>query len=429
MNRRGTAFSTVVLAAITATLATLAGPMPIAQAATDQPAQPLIKARLGSAARQIGAQHTIAGRVAALDRLTADLPEQTVAYGVPTLWHSGTDGSGSTVAVVDSFGDPDAAEVLSKYSAAHDLPPANLSVITPAGALPNCTPDQEAKIGCDDWIGETDLDIVMVHAIAPAAHIVIAATPVNETEGLAGMPEMMDSISYIAAHRLADVVSLSFGTPEEDFPNLTDPTTLDYGLRAAQAAGIPVVAASGDCGATDNTTVSQYQCQDVFPHQVASWPASDPLVTAVGGTINGPGEQATDLPDTLWPDSGAGLSKTYGRPSWQNGVAGVTGVDQRSEPDITMAGADGTSEAAPLFAGVLALATQSYGGPLGSVNDALYQLGPVGAGAGLVDVTSGDNSYAGVQGFSAGPGFDVASGWGTVDAAAFVPALVAQLGG
>jgi subtilase family serine protease len=269
----------------------------------------------------------------------------------------------------------------------------------------------------------------MAHAIAPAAHIVVAATPVNETEGLAGMPEMMDSVSYLATHHLADVISLSFGTPEEDFPHLTDPATLDYGLRAAQAAGIPVVAASGDCGATDNTTVSQYQCQDVFPHQVASWPASDPLVTAVGGTVPGPGEQAGDVPDTLWPDSGAGLSKTYGRPSWQNGVAGIIGTNQRSEPDITMAGADGTSEATPLFAGVLALATQVHGGPLGSVNDALYQLGPVGAGAGLVDVTSGDNSYAGVPGFSAGPGFDIASGWGTVNAAAFVPALVAQLDG
>jgi subtilase family serine protease len=417
-----------LIAAIMAAAAGLAGSAPTAWAAPEQPTRAVVKARLDAAAHEVGAQRTVASRVAALDRITAGLPMQARAYGVPNLWHAAIDGTGTTVAVVDSFGDPNAAAVLNQYSATHGLPPANLSVITPAGPLPNCTPEQEIRIGCADWIGETDLDIVMVHAMAPGARIVIAATPVNETEGFTGLPEMMDSIQYIAERGLADVISLSFGTPEEDFPHLSDPATLDYGLRAAQAAGIPVVAASGDCGATDNTVNSLYQCQDVFPHRVASWPASDPLVTAVGGTTLhlGPnGDRSTA--DTLWPQSGAGLSKTYNRPVWQQGVAGITGTDQRSEPDITMDGADGTSEAAPLFAGVLALATQLHGSPLGFLNEALYRLGPRGSAAGLVDVTSGDNSYGGVPGFTAKPGFDIASGWGTVNAAAFVPALVAQL--
>jgi hypothetical protein len=102
----------------------------------------------------------------------------------------------------------------------------------------------------------------------------------------------------------------------------------------------------------------------------------------------------------------------------------------RSVPDITMDSHDGTSEAAPGFAGVLALATQLGGGQdIGPINSALYQIGPRGAAAGIADITSGNDSIklratgTTVAGFSAGPGFDVASGWGTIDAATFAPAL------
>jgi subtilase family serine protease len=100
-------------------------------------------------------------------------------------------------------------------------------------------------------------------------------------------------------------------------------------------------------------------------------------------------------------------------------------------PDITMDAADGTSEAAPMLAGVLALATQLNGGDIGPINPALYDvLGPAGARDGIADVVSGNDSVVKngtvtVPGFAAGPGFDVASGWGTVDAPTFVPSLVA----
>ena len=106
----------------------------------------------------------------------------------------------------------------------------------------------------------------------------------------------------------------------------------------------------------------------------------------------------------------------------------------RSVPDITMDSQSGTSESAPMVAGVLALATQlNHGRNLGPINPVLYDiLGPLGTHAGLSDVVSGNNSVIDpktgkvlVQGFTAAPGFDVASGWGTVDASKFVPALVA----
>jgi subtilase family serine protease len=124
----------------------------------------------------------------------------------------------------------------------------------------------------------------------------------------------------------------------------------------------------------------------------------------------------------------------FGRPSYQNGVARITGSKMRSVPDITMDAQSGTSESAPMVAGVLALATQlNHGHNLGPINPVLYDvLGPLGTHAGISDVVSGNNSVIDpntgkvlVPGFTAAPGFDVASGWGTVDASKFVPALVA----
>ena len=144
-------------------------------------------------------------------------------------------------------------------------------------------------------------------------------------------------------------------------------------------------------------------------------------------------------PDPIWHvggifSEGAGFSAVFGRPSYQNGVARITGSRMRSVPDITMDAQSGTSESAPMVAGVLALATQlNHGRNLGPINPVLYDiLGPLGTHAGISDVVSGNNSVIDpstgnvlVPGFTAAPGFDVASGWGTVDASRFVPALVA----
>jgi subtilase family serine protease len=119
---------------------------------------------------------------------------------------------------------------------------------------------------------------------------------------------------------------------------------------------------------------------------------------------------------------GAGTSNVYSRPDYQRGV--VSGP-MRSVPDITMDALNGTSESTPLFAGVLALASQLNHGPVGDINNVLYQvLGPKGGQDGITDVVSGTNSVPAAPGLSAGPGFDEASGWGTVNANTFVPALV-----
>jgi subtilase family serine protease len=87
----------------------------------------------------------------------------------------------------------------------------------------------------------------------------------------------------------------------------------------------------------------------------------------------------------------------------------------------------GTSEATPIMSGIVALADQQAGHRLGLINPALYLLGGLQQhgirNTGIVSVTSGNNSFGGVTGFDAGPGYNMATGWGTIDAAKFVPVL------
>ena len=108
-----------------------------------------------------------------------------------------------------------------------------------------------------------------------------------------------------------------------------------------------------------------------------------------------------------------------------NGAAWVYGSFLRTgDPGWTLVG--GTSEAAPIFAGVVALADQLAGHRLGWINPDLYALGALsqhGGRTGIVDVTAGNNTFASVTGFDATPGYDLASGWGTINGYQFVRAL------
>ncbi|GAA3571795.1 hypothetical protein GCM10022222_64950 [Amycolatopsis ultiminotia] len=370
-------------------------------------------------------------RVAKLEAAMAKLPPESGAYHATKLWDQGITGAGATVATLVSFGDDQVKQVLDEYSQKHGLPPANVEVLQPSGAVPACTDPGVDTATCQAWGGETDLDVTMMHALAPNAKIVVAATPVAETQGFTGLPEMMQAVDYLTEHRIADVISMSFGTAEENFPSFPSIKTLDPALERAGRAGVTMVASSGD----DGPTGGDLQGTGNYPYRVASWPAGDPHVTTLGGTqLHLDAEGNRTKPDDLVNVAdngfaeGAGLSKAYARPSWQNGVKKITGSQMRSFPDISMEGVNGTSQSAPLFAGVLALAVQSHHGRLGQINPALYtELGPAGTAAGIVDVTTGDNSQDGVPGFKAAAGYDIASGWGTVDASIFVPALVKAL--
>jgi subtilase family serine protease len=376
-------------------------------------------------------------------------PQDIFDYGIGSLWKQGIDGAGTTVAVIEGWNFPGIAKQVAGYDKLFGLPNPKITTIYPAGRLPAKCPRGMVKLGsygsCSAWQGELTLDVISAHLIAPYAKIVISATPADtqETDDAASQvapPEMMKALEVISRKHLANVISISDGTGEITYSRgAAEITAQNPGELAAAAAGIPVLVATGDCGVVQNLAVANGQCADTSAGpDTAAWDDS-PWVTAVGGSVpnlsSTTGQRAG--PDPVWHQGvfseGAGFSSVFTRPSYQDGVAGITGSGMRSVPDITMDAQDGTSEAAPLLNGVLALATQlNHGQNIGPVNPVLYQvLGPRGAAAGIADVIHGNDSVPGphgttrVPGFTAATGFDVASGWGTVNAALFVPSLVA----
>ena len=426
-----------------------------AQAAPAKPAAPAISA--GSAAGNPG---HIAVLSAALQNMQANYaafanftpgPQDIFDYNIGNLWLNGIDGTGTTVAVIEGWDDPGIAAFIHIRDVRYGLPDPVIQTIYPSGPLPAQCPAGMVALGsygsCDAWVGELRLDVLAVHLIAPYAKIVISATPADseitdDPASNVAPPEMMHALEYISANHIANAISISDGTGEGtySFGNAQIHAN-DPGPLSAAAAGIPVLNATGDCGVVQNLAVANAQCGNTSAGpQTATWDDS-PWVTAVGGTV--PNVSKTDGsklgPDPIWHvggifSEGAGFSAVFPRPAYQDGVAPITGSPWRSVPDITMDAQQGTSESAPMMAGVLALATQlNHGHNVGPINPVLYNvLGPQGPAAGISDVVSGNNSVIDpntgnvlVQGFTAGAGFDVASGWGTIDASKFVPALVA----
>jgi subtilase family serine protease len=303
--------------------------------------------------------------------------------------------------------------------------------------------------------------------MAPKANILLVETPVSENEGTSGFPQIVKAEEYVIDHHLGGVISQSFSATEETFPTKQSLLDLRGAYTDAAANGVSVLTASGDSGAADVDASGKY-----YLTPVTSWPDSDPLVTGVGGTalqLDATGKRLA--PDEVWnetnsatvnaffgtkaPDpaaGGGGSSVIFQRPASQASVKAVVG-SARGVPDVALSAscdgavdtyqsfggqpagwylACGTSEATPLFAGIVALADQAAGHPLGNLNPALYALAQSPNG-GLVDVTSGDTTVSfrqdkalhTVTGAQAVAGYDLASGLGTVDAATLVPSLAA----
>jgi subtilase family serine protease len=391
------------------------------------------------------------------------------AYGLPALYANGVTGRGATIVIVDSYGSPTIQNDLSAFDRAYRLPaPPKFQIIRPAGRIPAYDPASSDMVG---WAGETTLDVEWAHAVAPGANILLVETPVSETEGVHGFPQIIAAEKYVLNHHLGDVISQSFSATEETFPSKATIQGLRGAYQLAQKDRVTVLTASGDAGAADvGLDQTTY-----YAFRVTSWPDSDPLVTGVGGTQLHFTAQGAPAAPTVWNDtyntkaneftdgntgpnplaSGGGLSIFFTRPAYQNSVRDVVG-GSRGVPDISMSAACngavdtyssyqgapsgwspacGTSEATPLFAGIVALADQVAGHSLGLINPALYQLAAQHK-PGIVDVTKGNNTASFTQdghkqtvtGFPARPGYDLATGLGTVNAPSFVPEL-AQLAG
>ena len=164
--------------------------------------------------------------------------------------------------------------------------------------MPPYDPNNSDMVG---WAGETTLDVQYAHAMAPGANILLVETPVSETEGVTGFPQIVEAENYVINHHLGDVISQSFGATEQTFPTKATLRSLRGAYENAAAHHVTVLAATGDSGAADVGAGPD----DLLPAPGdLGWPPSDPLVTAVGGTqlhLNATGQHTS--PDTVWNDT------------------------------------------------------------------------------------------------------------------------------
>lgn len=372
------------------------------------------------------------------------------AYNLDQLYGRGIDGRGRTIVIPIPFGSPTISNDLGVFDAQFGLPNPDLKIVK-FGNIPPYDPNNPVRV---EWAAGTTFEVEYAHAAAPDAKIVIAETDRDETVGVTGLPELMKAESSLINAGIGDVILQLFGTAENTFPgfsqgNYASLLDLRYAFTDALAHHVTVLALTGDTG----VTTTESDGSTLYPFPVVAWPSSDPLVTSVGGSqlfLDDAGNRLQ--PDAVWNDgfgaTGGGVSGIFARPHYQSGVSGVVG-EHRGTPDISMSAAvngcdwvylsfggaggagwnlfDGTISATAMFSGIVALADQAAGHRLGLINPALYALGKLAQhnvrSAGIVDLTQGNNSFGGVTGYSAAPGYDLASGWGTINAAEFVPAL------
>ena len=381
-------------------------------------------------------------------------PDQIrIAYGFQPLLDQGITGAGRTIVIIDAYGSPTLAADTSLFNAYMGLPATTLNVIQPDG--PPLSTDVGNAFG---WAAETTLDVTWAHAIAPAATIDLVVAKSNNDS------DILSATQYVADHNLGDVVSQSFGEAEQCMGSalLAQQHTV-FGRLAKE--NITLFASSGDQGA------ALPSCDGNSYIKAASTPATDPLVTAVGGTqlIAQPATASpftvggTWINEVTWNEgigsaTGGGVSSVYSRPDYQAPV--VKDTHMREVPDISYNAAvnggvlavltcpgpsacgapagtyffrfGGTSAGSPQWAALVALADQMAGGRVGDINKTLYHLGKGNnASTYFHDITVGDNSVpfnsgvpgTPITGFSAVPGWDAATGWGSPIANTLVPAI------
>jgi subtilase family serine protease len=394
------------------------------------------------------------------------------AYGIDRLHAFGLDGRGQTIAITGAFFSPTLREDADSFARQFGLPPLGRRGYREEVA-PGTSRYPHDPAETQSWYIEQALDVEWAHAVAPGARIVYVGAA-NDAGGLD------QAVNEVVDKHLANIVSNSWGLPESLAPR-GEILAMNAVFQQAAAEGIGVYFASGDDG--DN--------RDVAGKVSAGFPDSSPWVTSVGGTSlavdrrggylweSGWGTTTTDWNGTRWAPrapgdfmygSGGGPSHVFPMPSYQVGVvpAGAAtwhGVARRAEPDLAM-DADpqtgvtfaqtyvlpngrrriidswigGTSLAAPLTAGVMAIADQYSRFPHGLLNYSLYRL--AGSPA-LRDVTGGHGSTAVLRNalapdgsiatrlrsfdrdssLAAGPGWDPVTGLGSPSAVAFVAAL------
>lgn len=350
------------------------------------------------------------------------------AYNIP----AGATGAGQTIVIVDAYGSPTIQHDLHVFDAVMGLTDPTLNIIYPGGS-PTFNPLQHHDEA--GWAFETSLDVEWAHAIAPDATIDLVVAANN------GGNVLNNAVQYAVDNHLGNVLSMSYGAPEAAIAGGGDNLQLQQAhaiFEAAKAANISVFASSGDNGASNGYSAVN-----------AGYPASDPLVTSVGGTNLFTHADYSYDSETVWNDgnpalcpfsckygpigaTGGAPSKIFSAPSYQSALSGMSARTTSdvsydasvytavmvyvsfpsSTPSFYFVG--GTSSGSPQWAAIAADADQAAGHALGFLNPTLYAIGANASeyAADFHDVTVGDNGFGG-PGFNAGAGYDVPTGLGT----------------
>lgn len=267
-----------------------------------------------------------------------------------TLDHTnGVDGSGTTIAIVDSFGSSTIASDLNNFDSVFGLQHLCgetgytcatgdpwFKILQVQGSPPPNPPPSNNGTGQEAhnlWALEVSLDVEWAHATAPRANILLVTTPTAETLGVQGFSDFMNAEQYVLDHHMADVISQSFASGEAAFNSFSSLQNLRHAFISAQADHVTVFGSSGD-GGTTNTVKEPTKKPATIPYPSVQWPASDPLVTGVGGTYlctdatSGTFVDSSSPPaacnenagarEVGWLDSGGGYSIYFSRPAFQN---------------------------------------------------------------------------------------------------------------
>ncbi len=431
------------------------------------------------------------GQCALIKRRCFNPQAEETSYNLTPLLKEDHQGQGQTIIIVDSFGSETIRSDLAVFNTAFVLPhmcgevpaPATcagtFSEIQQGNTSTNPPPPTSMGTGQENraaWAIEVTLDVEWAHSMAPKANILLVTTPTAETLGVQGFPDFFKAEQdVIDAHR-GSVISQSFAAAEESFNEGTAALqNLRDAFEAARANHITVFASSGDSGTANAIKTPVHAGGTLIPFPTVEWPASDPLVTGVGGTyecvnaVTGAGVDNTSPPPDCqppapsgvreigWIDSGGGFSHVFARPDFQRTLpSGSTPfpADQRGVPDVALQASShtgvliyitnpgystnvadtgwyvigGTSSGSPQWAGLIAVADEMNGGhPLGYINPALYAIAsdPAKYAADFYDVTTGNNqTVPTVPGFPATTGWDPVTGLGTPNAANLLPDLI-----
>ena len=327
------------------------------------------------------------------------------AYNFNWAYQNNIKGNGTTIGIVDAYGDPNIMYDLGAFDNVTGLPPANLKVIY--------TNSSSGSSFNNSWAIETATDVEWAHAMAPYAKIVLLLTDSSSFNA------MQTAIEYAVEHRISNILSFSWGSPESGVTNSTI-SSFNMVLKAAADQGMSVFAASGDFGAYDHTN-----------HLTVNFPASSPYVTSVGGTSLYDNSGA--FSQTAWGGilngksygSGGGYSKYFSKPYWQNAPSINSTVNYRGVPDVSLDASNntgvliisegksykvgGTSIATPMWAAIGSILDQYNNRDMGLLNPLLYQISRTNYyGKAFTQITSGGNGY-----YSAHSGWNPVTGLGT----------------